>query len=237
LQTNYYARLHLKASGAGFNVGISKSNEVSGGAQYGTTVLNFKTTYLVVVKYTFTGASTDTTNDPISVYIFTSTIPTTEPPTAEINAYVAPSKTDAVNLGYVTLRQGTTGAAPVLTVVDGLRIGTSWPTGVPTGVTVQQADIPQTFELLNNYPNPFNPTTTIKFELPEASEVSLKIYDVLGREVATLIDKGLAAGYYNYNWNASGLSSGMYIYRISATSFNGNKQQNYTQAKKMILQK
>jgi flagellar hook assembly protein FlgD len=73
--------------------------------------------------------------------------------------------------------------------------------------------------------------------LPEASEVSLKIYDVLGREVATLIDKGLAAGYYNFNWNASGLSSGMYIYRISAISSNGNKQQNFTQAKKMILQK
>jgi streptogramin lyase len=235
-QTNYYARLHLKASGAGYIVGISKSNEVSGGAQYGTTVLNFRTTCLVVVKYTFAGAWIDSTNDPISVYVFTSTIPTTEPATPEISAYVAPSKTDAVNLGCITLRQGSTGAAPLLTV-DGFRVGPSWPTGVPTGVNEQQADIPQTFELLNNFPNPFNPTTTIKFELPEASEVSLKIYDVLGREVATLIDKGLAAGYYNFNWNASGLSSGMYIYRINAISSSGNKTQNFIQAKKMILQK
>jgi hypothetical protein len=148
-QTNYYARLHLKASGAGYSVGISKSNEVSGGAQYGTTVLNFKTTCLVVVKYTFTGTTADSTNDPISVYVFTSTIPTTEPGTAEINAYVAPSKNDAVNLGFITLRQGTTGAAPALTV-DGFRIGTAWPTGVPTGVNEHQADLPQAFELLNN---------------------------------------------------------------------------------------
>lgn len=97
--------------------------------------------------------------------------------------------------------------------------------------------MPQGLSLDQNFPNPFNPATTIKFGLPEASEVSLKIYDVLGREVATLIDNGLAAGYYNYNWNASGLSSGMYIYRISATSSNGNKQQNFTKVKKLMLQK
>ena len=97
--------------------------------------------------------------------------------------------------------------------------------------------IPQEFSIKQNFPNPFNPTTTIKFGLPEASEVSLKIYDVLGREVATVINSMLAAGYYNYNWNASGLSSGMYIYRITAASSNGNKQQNFTQSKKMMLQK
>jgi sugar lactone lactonase YvrE len=235
-QTNYYARLHMKSSGTGFNVGLSKSNEVSGGAQYGTTVLSYKTPYLIVVKYTFTGTLADSTNDPISVHVFTSTIPATEPATPEINAYVNATKNDAVNLGYVTLRQGGGAIAPQL-VIDGLRIGTSWTTGVPTGVNVQLADIPQSFELQNNYPNPFNPTTTIKFGLPEASQVSLKIYDVLGREVATVINSMLDAGYYNYNWNASGLSSGMYMYRISATSSNGQKQQNFTQTRKMLLQK
>lgn len=234
-QTNYFARLHVKSSGAGYMVGISKYNEVSGGAQYGTTVFNYKTTNLVVVKYTFTGTAIDTLNDPINVYVFSSTVPGAEPVTPEINAYVN-AKTDAVNLGYVTLRQGGGAIAPQL-VIDGLRIGTSWITAVPTGVKNIQADIPQTYELQNNYPNPFNPTTTIGFGLPEAGAVSLKIYDVLGREVATLVNSTLAAGNYKYNWNASGLASGMYIYRLSAVSYNGLVPQNFTQAKTLILQK
>ncbi|MDP1675453.1 MAG: alpha/beta fold hydrolase [Bacteroidota bacterium] len=95
----------------------------------------------------------------------------------------------------------------------------------------------QKFSLDQNFPNPFNPTTTIKFGLQERSEVSLKVYDMLGREIASLIDNSFAAGYYNYSWNASGLPSGMYIYRIIATSSNGNSQQNFTQAKKMMFQK
>lgn len=97
--------------------------------------------------------------------------------------------------------------------------------------------IPQGFSLDQNFPNPFNPTTTIKFGLPEESVVSLKIYDVLGREVVTLVNNELSAGYYNYNWNASGLSSGMYIYRIVATAYKGNEQQSFTQVKKLMLQK
>jgi sugar lactone lactonase YvrE len=239
-QTNYYARLHVKNSGAGYTVGINKSNEVTGGAQYGTTVLTFKTTYLVVVKYTFVGTAVDTTNDPISVYVFSSTIPTTEPGTPEINAYVASSKNDAVNLGYVTLRQGTTGAAAGL-VIDGFRIGTSWTTGVPTGVVEQKADIPQTFALQNNYPNPFNPSTTISYALPQASRVHVKIYSVLGQEVRTLVNTEQNANYYIVTWNGrdnygNSVSSGVYFIRMVAEPVNSGGQP-FVQVKKMNLMK
>ena len=93
------------------------------------------------------------------------------------------------------------------------------------------------FTLLQNYPNPFNPATTIKFRLSEASNVSLKIYDVLCREMATLVNDQLSAGYYSYVWNAGGISSGMYICRIKVTSSNGNQQKNFVQVKKLMLQK
>jgi hypothetical protein len=68
----------------------------------------------------------------------------------------------------------------------------------------------------SNYPNPFNPTTTIRFTLPSKSYVSLKIYDVLGRQVAALVQDELPAGTYSQQWNASLLPSGVYFYRLQA---------------------
>lgn len=95
-------------------------------------------------------------------------------------------------------------------------------------------EIPVAYDLKQNYPNPFNPTTTIKFSLPEASFVSLKIFDVLGREVKTLISTELTSGSHIINWNGddeSGrkVASGNYIYQISTGKF--------TQARKMTLLK
>lgn len=234
-QTNYYGRLHLKSSGSGFNIGISKSNEVSGGAQYGPTVFSLNSTYLVVLKYTFTGATADSTNDPISVYVLSSTVPVIEPTTPEINAYATSTKSDATNLGFVTIRQGTTGAAPGL-ILDGIRVGTSW-ASILTSVKNLNNGIPQKFELENNFPNPFNPSTTIKFGIPEAGKVTLKIYDAIGKEVATLTENKLEAGNYQYNWNATGLTSGMYFYKLVSVSTNGNTKHNISQVKKMILLK
>jgi hypothetical protein len=79
--------------------------------------------------------------------------------------------------------------------------------------------LPNQFVLSQNYPNPFNPATKIHFELPANSHVSLKIVDLLGREVATLIDEEKVAGSYNYEFDASNLSSGLYFYRMSAGDF------------------
>jgi hypothetical protein len=110
------------------------------------------------------------------------------------------------------------------------------PTG-STGVESQRATLPTTWVLDQNYPNPFNPTTTIAFALPEAGWVTLTIDDALGREVATLIDDQLAAGYHYCNWNAGAMPSGMYVYRIVATSFTGDTRQVFRQTKKLLLMK
>ena len=78
---------------------------------------------------------------------------------------------------------------------------------------------PEVFSLSQNYPNPFNPSTIIQYSLPMSKFVSLKIYDVLGREVQTLVKKEQSAGVYNVEFNASHLTSGVYFYRIEAGSF------------------
>ena len=85
-----------------------------------------------------------------------------------------------------------------------------------------KAGVPNKFELYHNFPNPFNPSTTISYQLPTDSKVSLKIYDLLGREVATLLDNQTKpAGYYEQQWNASHYASGMYIYRLIWTDKSG----------------
>jgi hypothetical protein len=78
---------------------------------------------------------------------------------------------------------------------------------------------PTTFQILQNYPNPFNPTTTIEFDLPKTSEVSLKVFNILGEEVATLVSDRLSAGSYSYDWDASNLASGVYLYRMQAGDY------------------
>ncbi|VAX23314.1 Glycosyl hydrolase, BNR repeat precursor [hydrothermal vent metagenome] len=93
----------------------------------------------------------------------------------------------------------------------------------------KNAKIPGKFELSQNYPNPFNPTTKIKYQIPESGFVSLKVYDALGKEVATLVKKNLAKGNYEVNFNAKSLASGIYIYTLKAN--------NYSESKKMLLMK
>ena len=75
---------------------------------------------------------------------------------------------------------------------------------------------PTEFALRQNYPNPFNPSTIIKYDLPKASEVLLSVYDLLGREVTVLVNEKREAGYHSVTFNASGLSTGVYFYRLRA---------------------
>ena len=93
----------------------------------------------------------------------------------------------------------------------------------------EDAQIPDQYALYQNYPNPFNPETVIKFELPESGMVSLKIYNSLGEEVATLVNEQMDAGTYHYRFDANNLSSGVYLYKLSSDNFN--------QSYKMILMK
>jgi hypothetical protein len=94
---------------------------------------------------------------------------------------------------------------------------------------VDEKPIPTAFALHQNYPNPFNPVTTIRFDLPVAGRVTLKLFNVLGQEVATLKNEKLEAGYHSIDFNASLLSSGVYFYTL--------KTDGYVRTKKMILTK
>lgn len=97
-----------------------------------------------------------------------------------------------------------------------------------TNTAIQQTDdIPSEFELHQNYPNPFNPSTAISYALSAGNHVNLKVFDALGREVATLISGSQSAGIHSVNFDASGLSSGVYVYRMEAG--------NFVQTKKMLL--
>jgi len=88
-----------------------------------------------------------------------------------------------------------------------------------TDVERQETTDPKSFELSQNYPNPFNPSTVINYQLPVNSKVSLKIYDLLGREIATLVDKEQSAGWKQVEWNASRVASGIYFYKLLANNF------------------
>ena len=100
--------------------------------------------------------------------------------------------------------------------------------GGPTGI-VSSGEVPNKYSLSQNYPNPFNPTTTIKFEVAKNSFVSIKVFDLLGREVKSLVNNNLNAGTYEYTFNASEFSSGMYFYKMTSNEF--------VQVKKMLLLK
>jgi hypothetical protein len=98
-----------------------------------------------------------------------------------------------------------------------------------TGIERVGEDLPHDFALHPNYPNPFNPSTTVPFDLPEAAHVSLLVYDPLGRVVATLVSGPLPAGRYRYTWDAPALPSGVYLYRLRAGAF--------TQTRRLLLLK
>ena len=107
--------------------------------------------------------------------------------------------------------------------------------GAPSNNKKTKNNIPVTYRLAQNYPNPFNPTTTIKYEIPKDSKVKLVIYDILGREVKTLVNNEIkSAGYYKVEFNMQNYASGVYFYRIEADDLKGGK---FVDAKKMVLVK
>jgi len=98
------------------------------------------------------------------------------------------------------------------------------------GIKNEKSKIPVLFALYQNYPNPFNPTTTINYSIPKASLVTIKVYDILGRVISTLVNGEKSAGNYSVQFSAiGGLSSGVYFYRMQAGGF--------VQTKKLLLLK
>jgi hypothetical protein len=112
--------------------------------------------------------------------------------------------------------------------------GTPTPMITPDMVAVRYESslVPADYSLSNNYPNPFNPSTTIKFGLPQQAKVTLSVYNVLGQKVYEVVEQGLAAGIHSFDFNASNLSSGIYVYSIHANGVNGK---NFVESKKMML--
>ncbi len=112
---------------------------------------------------------------------------------------------------------------------DGMSIGDPyWFNGI-TSVKQQPLGVPVKFDLSNNYPNPFNPTTEIQYSIPKSGIVTLKVYNLLGQEVMTLVNQQQTTGSYKVNFNASNLASGIYMYRLQSG--------NFTITKKMTLLK
>jgi hypothetical protein len=102
--------------------------------------------------------------------------------------------------------------------------GERWMKKITIAVTA-----PEKYELFQNYPNPFNPATKIEYQLPSDGFVTLKVFDMLGREVTTLVDERQEAGYKSVEWNAGSVSSGIYFYRLQCN--------NYSAIKKMMVVK
>ena len=95
-----------------------------------------------------------------------------------------------------------------------------------------KVSVPTSYALLQNYPNPFNPETEIRFQLPKASNVELTIFNTLGQEIRSLVNAYYEEGYYSKRFDATGLSSGLYLYRIQAVSLSGER---FVQTKKLLL--
>ena len=100
-----------------------------------------------------------------------------------------------------------------------------------------KSSLPENFALGQNYPNPFNPSTTIWFQVPADAEVTLTIYDALGRKVHTLVDRQLSAGTYAETWNAAAFASGVYFYRFDARSVAAGPQRSYSETRRLLLVK
>jgi hypothetical protein len=103
---------------------------------------------------------------------------------------------------------------------DTLKFLVSNKTGSWTKEILLGYELPKEFKLEQNYPNPFNPETRICYQVPETKQISLKVYDILGREVMTLVDGKQEAGYYEIKFNGRNLSSGIYIYRLTGENVN-----------------
>ena len=139
-----------------------------------------------------------------------------------LNAFINHVKS-LIDEGVLSSADGDPLISAVQDIVDSLSAGLAKRTLVSNNAN------PDSYVLNINYPNPFNPETTISFVLPEAVQTRLIIYNQLGREVARLVDGYLGAGYHTATWDATNVASGMYFYRLQAGDF--------VQTRKMVLLK
>ncbi len=109
--------------------------------------------------------------------------------------------------------------------------------GLAGQVPTEAEPLPTSYALMQNYPNPFNPKTGVRFQVPGVSNVNITVYDLLGREVAVLVNEVKQPGTYTAQFDGKGLASGTYIYRMTARQTDGGQAGSFVQAKKMMLVK
>jgi hypothetical protein len=125
-------------------------------------------------------------------------------------------------------------SAPVVGVRDngGVSIcfGCRW-----GGIKLINSEVPSSYSLSQNYPNPFNPSTSIKYQIAKFGEVQLKIFDMLGKEIATLVNEKLSLGTYEVDWDASNYPSGVYFYKLIVSDPETSSGSSFTESKRMVL--
>jgi len=162
----------------------------------------------VVVKLDMNGVA-----DNDSVYLWVNPDPAQEPDIANAEARGAFKGSD----GFNRVRMGND--AGYILAYDRFRLGTSFAQVADAGTGVsddKSIDAARTFGLMQNYPNPFNPTTNLRYSLPRRSSVRLQVFDLAGRPIKTLVNESQAPGVYTVPFDGSGLTSGIYIYRLQA---------------------
>ncbi|MEM6647037.1 MAG: T9SS type A sorting domain-containing protein [Bacteroidota bacterium] len=147
-------------------------------------------------------------------------------------AHLTFSVVEDADLGISTLQV----RSATVTDVEGIGLSITAEDGMLVLSTdVEDEDVPSAFALHPNYPNPFNPSTTLRYDLPEAHQVRLEVYDILGRRVALLLDGQQASGAHRTTWDAPTFASGVYFARMTATSLATAQQQ--VKVQKMLLVK
>jgi hypothetical protein len=217
--TGIRGRVFAKGNAAGDSLGFGLSFG-SGGTSYTGLNYKFNTTYVLAFKVNINPGTSD---DSVSIYIFDPpTLPTSEPKAATLGPIGDASTNDNIGgVGAVALRQG--GANQPTLRVDGIRVMTTW--NIATSVEEKSSDhLPTSIALSQNYPNPFNPSTNFTYQIAKEGFVSLKVYDVLGQEAATLVNDYRPAGTYRATWNAAGFNSGIYFCRMQTGSFSESKK-------------
>ncbi len=213
VKDNFNANAATTAAITVTNVNGAPRFDVAGGKQMPDTTIK------AGVNFVFTFKAIDPQGDVVNYFL-------NQP--APSNAIIVPST------GVFGWRPANTQAGMhyiVVSASDGVlttnsRIAT---VTVQPDLAVEESGIPTAFELFQNYPNPFNPTTNIKYALPKESRVRIAVFNILGQEVATLVNSVMPAGYHSVDFKANSIPSGMYIYKIETESF--------SQVKKMLLMK
>lgn len=165
----------------------------------------------------------------ISCFILFLYISLTNPQTINDPLWSGQDWLRAVNVHQLWISSGCYGSSDVVVAVLGFGVNI-YHEDLSSNIWTNNGEkLTENYSLMQNYPNPFNPGTLIIFEIKNTGLVTLKVYDILGKEVKTLIDEIKTPGYYSINFIANNLSSGIYFYTL--------KTKNYTQTNKMLLLK